>query len=483
MKTSKTTNSKYCSERIGRALGFSIIALLAASSAMARDFGGHWEGEIEVPGTALTIKVDLTQSDGGSWSGTIDIPQQGAQGVALSDFKTDGETIEFSIAGVPGTPTFSGTLLEDRIEGKFRQGGATLGFWLGRDAMEEPKRPQDPEPPFPYLVEEVEYNNGEVKLAGTLTLPEGDGPFPAALLITGSGPQDRDEALLGHRPFLVLADHLTRAGIAVLRVDDRGVGGSTGGSVMESTTADFAGDVVAGVDHLSADPRIGPVGVVGHSEGGVVGPMAATRTDKISFVVMMAGTGVPGAEILTKQLELIARANGGDEETVEKALELQRRSIAIIASDAPRAERVEQLRAVVDEQLAAAPETADLSEEDREKAEQQAIAGALNPWFEAFVVLDPREALRAVKVPVLALNGDLDLQVDADQNLPEIARALVDTGNEDVSLRRFPGLNHLFQTATTGSPAEYSAIEETIAPVVLDVITDWILDRFGTSGE
>lgn len=465
---------------VGRLVLFALAGSLAAAGSWAQDFGGHWEGEIKAPGTALVVKIDLEESDAG-WKGTIDIPLQGAKGLSLGDFKIDGSALQFVIVGVPGNPTFDGELVDGRIEGTLRQGGAALEFWLAREVVVGPVRPQEPAPPFPYLVEEAAYKNGEVGLAGTLTVPEGKGPFPAALLITGSGPQDRDEALMGHRPFLVLADHLTRAGIAVLRVDDRGVGGSTGGSVMESTTADFAGDVVAGVEFLKVDARIREIGLIGHSEGGVVGPMAAVRTEDIAFVVMMAGTGVPGREVLIEQLELISRANGSDDAAVQKALELQQRAIAIIAGAAPRAERAELLRAVVEEQLAEAPEMAALSDADREQAIERAIAGSLNPWFEAFVGLDPREALRVVKVPVLALNGDLDLQVDADQNLPEIARALVEGGNKDVSIRRFPALNHLFQTAITGSPDEYAQIEQTIAPAVLAVITDWILDRFGGS--
>ncbi len=457
------------------------VALMAgalmAAPAVGQDLSGHWEGEITIPGQPLAIKLDLSRS-GEEWEGSIDIPMQGAKGLALGAFDVIGETVEFQISGVPGTPTFVGTFRDDRIEGDFKQAGATMKFWLGRETLAGPNRPQEPKPPFPYREEEVAYENGAVGLAGTLTLPPGEGPFPAALLITGSGPQDRDEALVGHRPFWVLADHLTRAGIAVLRVDDRGVGGSSGGSVMESTSADFATDVITGVEFLKADVRIREIGVIGHSEGGVVGPMAAAQSEDIAFVVMMAGTGVSGSAILIEQLELIARAQGATEEMVASSLKLQRRAIAIISDDGPRDERKEQMRAVVEEQLAAAPETAALSGQEREQAIDQAVAGALNPWFEAFVKLDPRVALRQVKVPVLVLNGDLDLQVDADQNLGEIAQALMEGGNKDVTIRRFDKLNHLFQTSTTGSPSEYATIEETIAPVVLNTMSDWILDRF-----
>ena len=463
--------------------GWLLLATLAVT-ARAQDpeaVGGHWEGEIRVPGTALQVMVDLSESEG-VWEGTIDIPMQGANGLGLEDVTVEGESVSFRIKGIPGAPSFAGTRTGERIEGTFTQAGAEFEFWLGREGVTPPRRPQDPEPPFPYAAEEVTYRNGDVTLAGTLTVPEGTAPFPAAILITGSGAQNRDEELLGHRPFLVLADHLTRRGIAVLRVDDRGVGGSSG-SVAQSTSRDFATDVVAGVGFLRSDARIREVGVIGHSEGGLVGPLAATLSDDIAFVVMLAGTGVPGTDILKLQLELISRAQGTDDETLARQLELQQEVLDTLMSSAPMEERRARLRAVVEEQMDLAPEAAGLDGEAREQAVQSGIASVLNPWFETFLTYDPRETLSQVQVPVLALNGDLDLQVDADQNMPEIARALLEGGNGDVTVRRFPGMNHLFQTAQTGAPTEYSAIEETMSPIVLEVISDWILDRFGTSAD
>lgn len=442
----------------------------------AQRIAGHWEGEIEIPGTALQVMVDLAAGED-AWKGTIDIPMQGAKGLALEAVTVDGNRVGFVIKGIPGTPTFDGTFDGSRIEGDFTQAGAEFGFWLGRDGVAPPRRPQDPEPPFPYTAEEVSYTNGEITLAGTLTIPAGDGPFPAAILITGSGAQNRDEELLGHRPFLVLADHLTREGIAVLRVDDRGVGGSTG-SVSQSTSRDFASDVVAGVEFLVSDERIREIGVIGHSEGGLVGPLAATMSEDVAYVVMLAGTGVPGTDILKLQLELISRAQGTDDDMLAKQLELQQEVLDTLASGAPMEERRERLREIVEKQLELAPEAAALEGEAREQAIEGGINSVLNPWFEAFLAYDPREALSQVRVPVLALNGDLDLQVDAEQNLPEIAKALLEGGNPDVTIRRFSGMNHLFQTAETGAPTEYSQIEETMSPEVLEVISDWILDRF-----
>ncbi len=230
----------------------SLLATPIPLAAQTDNASGHWEGSIEAPGQPLVVMVDLAETDG-AWSGTIDIPAQGAKGLPLSDVSVDvgSGAVRFTISGVPGDPTFEGTLAGGEIIGEFSQGPARLPFRLGREAVEVEtlSRPQEPKPPFPYEAEEVEYRNGDVKIAGTLTLPPGDDQVPAALLISGSGALNRNLELAGHKPFLVLADHLTRLGIAVLRVDDRGVGGSTG-STWQSTSRDKAADVLAGVRFL-----------------------------------------------------------------------------------------------------------------------------------------------------------------------------------------------------------------------------------------
>lgn len=341
------------------------------------------------------------------------------------------------------------------------------------------RRPQEPRRPFSYTAEEVSYANGDVKLAGTLTIPQGPGPFPAVLLLSGSGPQDRDGALYGHQPLLVIADHLSRHGIAVLRVDDRGVGGSTG-NVDEATTADFARDALAGVRFLESHPKIakGRIGLLGHSEGGIVAPLAASQSPGVAFVVLLAGTGVPGAEIVRRQNELIARSNGVPEEAVRRSQDALRRTFAILREEPERAARTARLRALGRDLLVHMSED-QIKTLGGHAAAGDAVARGINtPWFRYFIDYDPRPALRRVKVPVLALNGSLDLQVPADPNLPEIRKALEQAGNQDVTVRLLPRLNHLFQPATTGSPAEYGVIETTIDPQVLDLVTGWITKRF-----
>ena len=456
---------------------------LGALSAQTADAAGHWEGSIEIPGQPLVVQVDLEES-GGMWSGTIDIPAQGADDLPLFDVSVDGEAVRFAISGVPGEPTFEGMLTGAEISGEFRQGPARLPFKLGREAVEveAPPRPQEPKPPFPYDAEEVEYENEDVTIAGTLTLPPGGGKVPAALLISGSGALNRDLELFGHKSFLVLADHLTRLGIAVLRVDDRGVGGSSG-STSQSTSRDKAADVLAGVRFLRGHGRIDPerVGLIGISEGGLVAPLALNRVEPgtIAFTVLLAGPGVPGGDLLRQQLRRIAAANGATAEMIEELAALQGRALQIIGSGMPPAEAEAALREVVAEQLAASPETAQLSGDALESAVSAAVESNLTPWFRFFIRYDPGPALGGLAVPTLALFGGKDTQVDADQNQTAMEAAFAASANRDIAVRRFPSLNHLFQTAGTGSPAEYGTIEETMAPEALETISGWILERFG----
>jgi hypothetical protein len=354
------------------------------------------------------------------------------------------------------------------------------------DAPEPKPRPQEPTDPLPYDTEDVTFRNTEagITLAGTLTLPRSPGPHPAAVLVSGSGAQDRDEALMGHKPFLVLADHLTRNGIAVLRYDDRGFGESEG-TFATATTADFATDALAAARFLRSRPGIDPdaVGIIGHSEGGLVGPAVAAESSAVAWIVMLAGPGVPGEEILNAQIEKISRASGSSEEDIARALRTQKRIYEVLRADLDRTTTRSRLRSVFQAAVdSASPAMRASMGTDPEQIEAY-IDGQINqitsPWFRHFLRYDPRPALEKVTVPVLAMIGSLDLQVPPEQNLPEIEAALERAGNDDITARRLPGLNHLFQTATTGSPAEYASIEETFSPAALDIISSWIVSRFG----
>jgi pimeloyl-ACP methyl ester carboxylesterase len=463
--------------------------LLAADAKTPPPALGHWEGTIQIPGVELLVKVDLAQ-EGEAFKGTIDIPQQGAKGLPLEGIAVPAGAegkVHFAIQGIPGAPAFDGTLAAGEIKGTFSQGGQSFPFHLGREALQPTPttpptpRPQEPKPPFPYTAEEVGYEANGVHLAGTLTLPPGAGPFPAVLLLTGSGAEDRNEEVFGHKPFLVIADHLTRAGIAVLRVDDRGVGGSTGNTPM-STTADFAGDALAGVRFLKAHPHIAPgrVGLLGHSEGALIAPLAASRSKDVAFIVMLAGTGVPGSEVILDQGARIARAEGAAEEKIRAQTADQKKIFELMRTEKDPVALRAKLREVVRAQVAGLPEAERKAlGGDPDKFVDLQVDGVLSPWFRFFLTYDPRPALALVKVPVLALNGERDLQVNPDLNLPEIEKTLKAAKNPDVTIRRLPELNHLFQHAKTGAVSEYVKSEETISPEVLDIVTKWILERFG----
>jgi uncharacterized protein len=342
-------------------------------------------------------------------------------------------------------------------------------------------RPQTPKPPFPYRAEAVKYENkaGGVTLAGTLTIPAGAGPFPAVILITGSGAQDRDETILGHKPFLVLADYLSRRGVAVLRVDDRGVGGSTG-SIKTSTSEDFAGDVLTGLDFLKGHKEIDArkLGLIGHSEGGIIAPIAAVRSKDVAFIVLMAGTGVPGSQIVEAQGQLILKAGGSSESQMKTEREIQKRLIDILVREIDEKIARVKLAAAVKEFVAAMPDS------DRKALggklgalSEAALDGFNNAWFRFFLTYDPRPTLRTLHCPVLAINGSKDLQVPAKENLAEIDKALKAGGNRNVKTVELPGLNHLFQPCKTGGPGEYGTIETTIDPGALKTIGDWILEK------
>ncbi|MCP3978374.1 MAG: alpha/beta fold hydrolase [bacterium] len=348
----------------------------------------------------------------------------------------------------------------------------------GTEKKKAEGRPQDPAPPFPYREEDVEYGNGKIRLGGTLAIPDGDGPFPAVLLISGSGPQNRDSELFGHRPFHVWSDQLARAGVAVLRVDDRGVGDSSG-DIASSTTEEFAADALAGVHFLAARPEIDAqrVGLLGHSEGGVVAPLAASRSDDVAFVVMLAGTGVPGDETLYRQMELISRAAGVSGEPLKQLLDAQRVLIRAVLKGKDDATVRKAMRELV------VTQNGGLIAEDSLKTQvEQQTDRVTSRWFRFFLAHDPRRALRKVDVPVLALFGGKDLQVEPAQNAPEVQRALKKAGNDDATVLTIDGLNHLFQKAETGASGEYGAIDETINPEVLRIVGEWIVERFASDG-
>jgi pimeloyl-ACP methyl ester carboxylesterase len=460
-----------------------LLTAAAAATPVDKDYTGTWQGILKIQGMELRLAFNIEKDGEGGYTATMDSPDQGVTGLPLDSATVEGDEIVLLFKA--NDVEVRGTLQPDgeHMRAVLKQAGMEFPLELKKgEAKVELNRPQTPKKPFPYREEEVTYENtkGGVTLAGTLTLPEGGGPFPAALLITGSGGQDRDETIFNHKPFLVIADYLTRRGIAVLRVDDRGIGGSTG-NLGASTTDDLAGDVLTGVAFLKEREEVDParIGLIGHSEGGIIAPIAAARSSDVAFIVLLAGTGLTGEEILYMQGELIARASGVSEEEIKKNLEQSRRIYGVLKSGKDKEAMRTELRRMYDEDLAG------ISEEEREKmgtsdeAFEAQVKQILSDWFLYFLTYDPRPVLQKVTCPVLALNGEKDLQVPPKENLAEIGKALKAGGNRDVTLKEMPGLNHLFQTAETGAVGEYGTIEETISPEVLELVGDWILERVG----
>lgn len=441
---------------------------------------GLWVGPLNTGGVTLRLAVHISAQPGGAYSSTLDSLDQGALGLPIAATTFAKNTLTLALPALKAQ--FTGTLSADgkTLIGTWTQGANPLPLTLSKtDKLPPgPARPQEPHPPFPYASRDVAYANtqGGVTLAGTLTEPLGAGPFPAAILITGSGDHDRDETLFGHKPFLVIADYLTRRGIAVLRVDDRGVGGSTG-SKNQSNDHAFASDVRAGIAFLQQQPKINPhqIGLVGHSEGGLIGPLAAANNKNVAFMVLLAGPGVPGPQILREQNTLILQSEHSPHDVVAFTGQQQAQTFAILRTTPGNAQAKAKLDAVLQANLTHLPPSLQpyATQYRANYAAQEQII--LTPWFRGFLASNPAPVLAQVHCPVLALGGSRDLQVPAAQSLHAIAAALHKGGSTDVTVREMPGLNHLFQTAPTGAISEYAQIEETFSPAALQVVGDWIM--------
>lgn len=441
-----------------------------------------WAGELNAIVQKLALRFRITRDAAGLRTAWMDSPTQKAGGFR-GDLGIKERTWSFDVPAVRGR--FEGTLSDDeqRLEGTWAQGGLSFPLTLTRvadDAVVDPvakPRPQTPQPPFPYRSEDVVFRNAaaDVTLAGTLTLPEGDGPFPAVVLISGSGPQDRDETLFEHKPFAVLADALTRRGMAVLRYDDRGVGGSSEGA-PEATSEDFALDVDAARGFLAARPEIDAdrIGLVGHSEGAMVATIAAARKPGIACVVMLAGAGVDGRQVLLTQGRRVLEAEGvSDPEELERQRVVQEVLMETVQSAAPGTS-LEKMASDAAARLRQELPEDDPARDDLESFAEAGVARLASPWFRFFLDHDPTQQLQSLSCPVLALVGSKDVQVDAASNLPPLREAVAKAGHPLSVVDELPGLNHLFQTATSGAVSEYDTIEETMAVELLDRVGDWL---------
>lgn len=438
-----------------------------------------WDGTIDAGGLKLRLVLHVQTSPAKVTTATLDSIDQNANGIPVTELARQGDQVSFLIPLVSGR--YDGTLSTDgqSIKGWWVQ-GSPLPLTLTRRATGAPapaaaaavapKRPQTPQPPFPYREEQVSFASPTasepVRLAGTLTLPSGKTPSAAVILVAGSGPQTRNEEVAGHQIFVVLADALARRGLAVLRYDKRGIGGSTG-SYAKATSFDFAADAKAAVAYLRsrADVDARRIGIVGHSEGGLIAPMVAADDPSIAFIVLMAGPGENGLKLLLEQGDLILRAGGASESAIATSNAIRKAMFEEVRDEADPAKRDAELRRII----ATAPDAKSLSA----AALDAQVRQISSEWFRTFFTYDPAPTLARVRVPVLAVGGSLDLQVPPEENLAAIRVALAK--NKRATIVELPGLNHLFQTAKTGSPSEYGAIEETIAPKALETISDWIL--------
>jgi len=454
-------------------IGLILFFLLNPLSAQSPE--GSWNGVLKVMGQEIRLVFHF-EKVGENWKVTMDSPDQGVRGIVIDDVSIIEDDLELKIhsAGI----SYSGKVRDQEIEGIFRQSGLELPLKLekmlkGAEILEKEKetlvRPQDPKAPFPYSEEIIQFYNPKagISLEGNLTIPKGEGPFPAVVLVTGSGPQDRNSEILGHRPFLVIADHLSRNGIAVFRYDERGVGASEG-DFSKATTADFADDAKSAIEMLNEHPSINSdmTGIAGHSEGGLVAPLVAINSDAVDFLILMAGSGVSGDQLLLEQKKQIELKMGFDSSMVMESLAYFGNAYQLIVEG--KLEGTE-LKEAVGEALRPV-----LGPNVPEAQFEALISQLLNPWMVFFMRHDPASVLKQVQCPVLAFNGDLDLQVSAEINLPAIEKALLEGANDRINIHLFEGLYHLFQTATTGLPAEYESIDETIAPEVMELMVKWI---------
>ena len=443
-----------------------LFTFLTAQTAMSQ-IEGYWKGQIDLGTLKLEMAFNITANEN-SYVTTLDVPAQGAFDFPVDETTFQDRRLQLTMSAMDAS--YSGTLKDDVIEGEFTQRGMTFPLNLAKAEKKEQRktRPQDPQPPFDYHIEEVTFVNEKEgnTLVGTLTIPKGEGPFPAMVLVSGSGQQNRDEELMNHRPFWVIADYCALHGIAVLRYDDRGIGGSTG-EVENATSLDFSYDAEAAFDYLRNRKEINAskVGILGHSEGGVINFMVSARRPEVAFLVSLAGPSVNGIEVLKEQQAAILRASGMSEEMVQFNGNANAQMFDIIEASNDREEADSLLRQLVK------------GWGYNEELTEQTVSQMTMPWMYYFLKYDPTEAIVKTNCPALLLNGSKDLQVIASQNLPGYEKIIAEYGKTNLILRELPDLNHLFQHCETGSPNEYFEIEETISPEVLELIVGFVKGR------
>ena len=453
------------------------ILIFCCSISFAQDISGSWTGILTIQDSKLPLVFNFTQTTTG-FTATMDSPNQGAKGIPIDEvtFTDKKITLSINVAGIKYTGEWKS---DTEISGTFEQGTYTSPLVLTKGIIEI-KKPQEPTKPYPYYTEDVQFQNTteNISLVGTLSLPQKGGTFPAVILITGSGQQNRDSELLGHKPFLVIADYLTRNGIAVLRYDDRGAGDSEG-DFDSSTSANFANDARAAIEYLRTRKEINAkeIGIIGHSEGGMIAPMIAAKDKNIAFLVLLAGTGVAGDALLVDQNYQIGKLKGMTEEELEKAKVENQTIYNIIKLNNDISVSKKNLTTYFQSKVNEIPEDQRPPKEEIDAMLAQEVNSIATPWLHYFISYNPVQNLQKIKCPVLILNGEKDIQVSANLNTQGIVNALKEGGNKKFKVQIFPGLNHLFQHCTTCDAQEYSKLEETFAPEVLQTMSDWILSQ------
>jgi uncharacterized protein len=464
-----------------------LLAIALCSNAQTKDITGLWEGKLNV-GVDLRVVFHFTKNDDGSYKATMDSPDQNAKGIPCNKVTVSGDSVitEISIAQA----VYKAVVVNDStLSGKFEQAGRSLHLTAKHVEKVSPSvgRKQTPTPPFNYNTDDVVYYNADSTLhfGATFTYPKAGGPFTTAMLITGSGQQDRDETILNHKPFAVIADYLTNNGLAVLRVDDRAVGKTSFGNVSNATSADFAKDVEAGLAYLNTRKEINKtkIGLIGHSEGGLIADIVGSRNKNISFIIMLAGPGVDGATVLAGQTETILVASGGSKEAAAAYKSLYQK---IIGNSKEKDTAIAITKSMDDYRQwkkTTDPKIVDTLEMNNDaevlKAIRQMIKQFSVPWFRYFFEADPADYIRQLQCKVLALAGSKDLQVLPEQNLTAIENALAKSKSKKYEMIELPGLNHLFQHCNTCTIQEYGQLEETFAPEVLDIMLNWLNKNIG----
>lgn len=457
------------------------LILLASLTYAQSNISGYWDGKIKMLTMNLDFQLKIEQTKN-SLTALMSIPSQALKDYQLQVFTINKNKVHFELPSQAGIANFDGELKADSITGKILQAGIQGSFHLVRGV--EPKQSPVTEvkkaEPLPYSEEEVAFKSGRILLAGTLTRPKENFKYPAVILLTGNGPQNRDEDIFGFKIFERIADFLTRRGIAVLRYDDRGVGGSTG-NTMQSTTAEFADDAKAAIDFLKKLPNIDSkkIGFIGHSEGAIIASLVASYSSDVAFVVLISGSGVPGGDLLLEQQRLILNASGVENNLIEKNRELQVKINNVLSGG----EDFSSIRN--DIEIFAEKDFESLSPEiknsilDKKSYLNSIVESQIvmfdNPWFRFFVKYDPAPSLKKVKVPVLMIFGGLDLQVSVHQNKNKMEEALEKGGNKNYKTVIFPEANHLYQAAKSGIPAEYESLKKEFVPGFLDTIGNWII--------